>query len=67
MWRTVFPIGSKDNRFGKWSPNWEGPFRIGRCASGNAYMLHGLDGEGFGRAVNGKYLKRYYPNVWIDG
>lgn len=67
VWKTIFLIRSNDNRFGKWSPNWEGPFKNGQCAPGNAYMLHSLDGEEFGHAVNGKYLKRYYPSVWIDG
>ncbi len=60
------PIGSRDNKFGKWSPNWEGPFQIHRCVPRNAYLLKGLDGEIYGRALNGKYLKRYYPSVWID-
>jgi hypothetical protein len=28
VWKTIFPIGSKSNKTGKWSPNWEGPYRI---------------------------------------
>ena len=28
VWKVKFLIVSKDNRFGKWSPNWEGPYRI---------------------------------------
>ena len=61
------PIGSKDNKFGKWSPNWEGPYRIKHCAPGNAYVLEMLGGgEEFGRAINGKYLKKYYPRVCIN-
>ncbi|XP_062026369.1 uncharacterized protein LOC133742703 [Rosa rugosa] len=28
VWKAVLPIGTKDPRFGKWSPNWEGPFII---------------------------------------
>ena len=61
------PIRSKDSKFGKWSPNWEGPYRIKRCAPSNAYILETLKGEEeFGRAINGKYLKKYYPNVWIN-
>jgi len=66
VWKLILPIGSKDNRFGKWSPNWEGPFQISRCAPGNAYVLKGLDGQEFNRALNGKYLKHYHPSVWID-
>ena len=28
VWKVILPIGSKDSKFGKWSPNWEGPYRI---------------------------------------
>ncbi|CAL2278251.1 unnamed protein product [Prunus armeniaca] len=30
VWRVVLPIETKDPRFGKFSPNWEGPFIIDR-------------------------------------
>jgi hypothetical protein len=23
IWKTILPIGSRSNKFGKWSPNWE--------------------------------------------
>ncbi|GKV13619.1 hypothetical protein SLEP1_g24610 [Rubroshorea leprosula] len=26
VWKAILPLGKKDHRFGKWSPNWEGPF-----------------------------------------
>jgi hypothetical protein len=26
VWKALLPIGTKYNAFGKWSPNWEGPF-----------------------------------------
>ena len=45
VWKVKLPIGSKDSKFGKWSPNWEGPYRIKRCAPGNAYILETLKGE----------------------
>ena len=65
--KVKLPIGSKDSKFDKWSPNQEGPYRIKRCAPGNAYILETLKGEEeFGRAINGKYLKEYYPSVWIN-
>ena len=66
VWKTVLPIGSKDNKFGKWSPNWEGPYCVSRCVPGNAYILETLEGEKFAKVLNGKYLKGYYPSVWID-
>jgi hypothetical protein len=25
VWKTILPIGSRSSKFGKWSPNWEGP------------------------------------------
>ena len=30
VWKVILPIGSRDRKFGKWSPSWEGPFRITR-------------------------------------
>jgi len=51
------PIGTKSSKFGKWSPNWKGPYRISRSAPGNAYILETLEGVEFPRALNGKYLK----------
>ena len=65
--KVKLPIGSKDNKFGKWSPNQEGPYWIKRYALDNAYILETLGGEEeFDRAINGKYLKKYYPSVWIN-
>jgi hypothetical protein len=32
----------------------------------NAYILETLEGERFARALNGKYLKKYYPNISLD-
>ena len=64
--KVVLPIGSKDNKYGKWSTNWEGPYRVNRYVLGNAYILETLEGENFPKALNGKYLKKYYPNIWVD-
>ena len=66
VWKLILPIGTKISKFGKWSPNWEGPYRISRSAPGNAYILETLEGVEFPRALNGKYLKKYYPSIWID-
>ena len=66
VWKVKLPIGS-DSKFGKWSPNQEGPYRIIHCAPGNAYILEMLEGrEEFHRAINGKCLKKYYPSVWVN-
>ncbi len=66
VWKLILPIGTRDNKFDKWSPNWEGPFQIYNVVSKGAYMLQGLDGEVYGRALNGKYLKKYYPSIWVN-
>jgi hypothetical protein len=42
VWNALLLIGTKYSAFGKWSPNWEGPFRGVRCVSGNAYILRGI-------------------------
>ena len=28
VWKLILLIGSKDSKFGKWSPTWEGPYKI---------------------------------------
>jgi hypothetical protein len=66
VWKALVPIGTKYSEFGKWSPNWEGPFRVVRCVPGNAYMLKTLLGEEFSAAINGRYLKKYYPSIEIN-
>jgi len=63
VWKLILPIGTKSSKFGKWSPNWEGPYRINRSAPGNAYILETLEGVEFPKALNGKYLKRYYTSI----
>ncbi|XP_073314702.1 uncharacterized protein [Primulina huaijiensis] len=65
VWKVILPLESKDREFGKWSPNWEGPFRVHRVLDGNAYWLASLDGEPHKRCINGKYLKHYYPSNWV--
>jgi len=66
VWKLVLPIGSKDNKYGKWSPNWEGHYYVSRYVPGNAYILETLEGEPFPKTLNGKYLKKYYPSIWVD-
>jgi hypothetical protein len=66
IWKTILPIGSRSSKFGKWSPNWEGPYRIEEVILGNSYMVQSIQGTSLLRAINKKYLKRYYPSVWQD-
>jgi hypothetical protein len=51
VWKLILPIGSRDPKYRKWSPTWEGPYLISRCAPGNAYILETLEGEKFARAL----------------
>ncbi|GKV33401.1 hypothetical protein SLEP1_g41920 [Rubroshorea leprosula] len=64
VWKAVLPLGKKDPRYGKWSPNWKGPFQIHKVLKGGAYWLKSLNGELHPRKINGIYLKPYYPTVW---
>jgi hypothetical protein len=60
----ILSIGSRDAKFGKWSPSWEGPFRAVGIVPGNSYFVETLDGVKLAKALNGKYLKKFYPSVW---
>ena len=62
----ILPLRTKSNKFGKWSPSWEGPYKIVKIIFGNSYMLETLQGDHLPRAINGRYLKKYYPDVWQD-
>jgi hypothetical protein len=66
VWKALLAIGTKYSTFRKWSPNWEGPFRVVRCTPGNAYILKTLLGEEFTTAINRRYLKKYYPSIEVD-
>ena len=61
IWKVVLPIGAKDKKLGKWSLNWEGPFKVHQVLLGNAYWLSSLEGEPQKRFINGKYLKKFFP------
>jgi hypothetical protein len=66
VWKTILPIGSRSNKFGKWSPSWEGPYKVVKICSGNSYMVETLQGHRPPRALNGRYLKIFHPSVWQD-
>jgi hypothetical protein len=66
VWKTILPTISKSNKFRKWSPNWEGSYRIEEVISENSYMVQSVHGTSLSRVLNEKYLKRYYPSVWQD-
>ncbi|XP_050217549.1 uncharacterized protein LOC126668386 [Mercurialis annua] len=64
VWKAILPIGHKDKRLGKWSPNWEGPFIVTTKLIGSAYVLANIDGEEHDRGINGQFLKKYVPSCW---
>ena len=64
VWKTILPLGMKSNKFGKWSLSWEGPYKIIKVISGNSYMAETVQDERLPRAINGRYLKKFYPSVW---
>jgi hypothetical protein len=64
VWKTVLPLRSKDWKFGKWSPSWEGPYKVIEVMSGNAYLLQTLQGKDLPKALNGRFLKQYHPSMW---
>lgn len=66
VWKTILPIGARSSKFGKWSPSWEGPYEIIEIVPGNSYFVQSLQGKKLPKALNGKYLKKYYPSVWQE-
>jgi hypothetical protein len=63
VWKTILPVRSRSNKFGKWSPNWEGRYRIEEVILRNSYMVQSVQGTSLPRALNKKYLKKYYPSI----
>ncbi|XP_075479461.1 uncharacterized protein LOC142520348 [Primulina tabacum] len=63
VWNVILPLGTKDRELGKWSPNWEGPFKVHKVLDGNVYWLSSLDDHPHKRCINGKYLKPYFPSM----
>jgi hypothetical protein len=33
VWEAVLPLWTKDATYGKWSPNWHGPYRVDQALS----------------------------------
>ena len=58
-----------DNRFdnrkdGKFSPHWEGPFKVVDKFSNGYYQLMGISGKVHKTWVNGWRLKPYHPRIF---
>ncbi|XP_050889370.1 uncharacterized protein LOC127094596 [Lathyrus oleraceus] len=61
VWKVILPMDRKNKALGKWSQHWEGPFRILKAFSNNAYEIEELEEDRRILKVNGKYLKKYKP------
>ena len=59
VWKTILPIGIKDPKYGKWSPNWEWPFIVSQRFDEGAYRLVDMQGRETSTNINRKYLKKY--------
>jgi hypothetical protein len=66
VWKMILPLGTRSGKFGKWSPSCEGPFRVIWVVLGNSYFMEDFEGHTLPKALNGKYLKCYYPSMWQD-
>jgi hypothetical protein len=66
VWKVILPVGSKDRKFGKWSPSWEDPFKVMRVVPRNSYLVESIEGNLLPRALNGRYLKKFDPSVWQE-
>ncbi|XP_050875885.1 uncharacterized protein LOC127079541 [Lathyrus oleraceus] len=63
VWKVILLMDRKNKTLGKWYPHWEGPFRILKAFSNNAYEIEELTEDRRILKVNGKYLKKYKPFV----
>jgi hypothetical protein len=50
----------QNDRRGKWTPNYEGPFVVKKVFSGGALLLMTMDGEDFPSPVNVDAVRRYF-------
>jgi hypothetical protein len=66
VWKTILPLRNKDRKFEKWSPSWEGPYKVKQVMSSNTYLLQILQGKDLPNALNEHFLKQYHPSMWQD-
>jgi hypothetical protein len=51
VWKTILPLKSKDQKFRKWSPSWERPYKVTHVISDNTYLLQTLQGKDLPKAL----------------
>ena len=63
VWKVILPMDRKNKLLGKWSPHWEGPFRVIQTFTNNAYEIEELAEDRRVLKINGKHLKKYKPKL----
>lgn len=61
VWKVILPMDRRDQILGKWSPSWEGPRKVLKIFSSNAYEVEELADDNRIMRINGKHLKTYKP------
>ncbi|XP_059631458.1 uncharacterized protein LOC132274234 [Cornus florida] len=64
VWQVKFLPGVKSLEYGKWTPNWEGPYLVERILGKGAYRLMDINGGSHRHSMNGVYLKEYHPFIY---
>ncbi|XP_059626902.1 uncharacterized protein LOC132269663 [Cornus florida] len=64
VWQVKFPPRVKSLEYGKWTPDWEGPYLVERVLRKGAYRLMDIDGRSHKHPVNSAYLKEYHPSIY---
>ena len=64
VWKVVLPISAKDRELGKWSPNWEGPFKVHQVLIGNVYWLSSLERSHTKGSSMGSTSRSTFPQCW---
>jgi len=58
VWKILLSMDKKDILLGKWSPNWEGPFKVLQVFSNGACEIEELTFDNRIFRINDKYLKK---------
>jgi len=61
VWKVTLPMDKRNKTLGKWAAGLEGPWKILRVFSNNAYEIEELNDDNRIMRINGKYLKKYKP------
>ena len=51
---------NRQDPYGRWSPNWEGPYVVKKAFLGGALILIEIDGKEFPGPINVEIVKKYY-------